>query len=263
MKTILKIFALIMMVGFWACEKNDPLGDQGELTGNIVPFNLLAQPPDAAAGDTVRLRTVCWAVDDDIETVEFYHMGFKLKDYEVKMRVQTANETVELTVNHRADSILFATDFISRYPEEGASLNDYYQTLENAYVILHDFVVPMQYALNRLRNDELIMNMSDGDFADLAEKFSLKFTRPVMIVVFPEINPFSLIYFDVDDEGFFTGELTDQGVQYVKDNLDRELMIDFLREATVADNTRITVESVAALEANGGKTSSGRTFRVL
>jgi hypothetical protein len=263
MKTILKIFALIMMVGFWACEKNDPLGDQGELTGNIVPFNLLAQPPDAAAGDTVRLRTVCWAVDDDIESVIFNHMGFKILDFEVKMRVQTANETVELTVNHMADSVLFSSEFIARYPEDGATMNDYYQTLENAYVILHDFVVPMQYALNRLRNEELIMNLSDGNFTELVEKFSLKFTRAVMIVVFPEINPFSLTYFEVDDQGFYTGELTEQGVQYVKDNLDRELMIDFLREATVADNTRVTVESVAALEADGGKTSSRRTFRVL
>jgi hypothetical protein len=263
MKTILKIFALIMMVGFWACEKNDPLGDQGELTGNIVPFNLLAQPPDAAAGDTVRLRTVCWAVDDDIESVIFNHMGFKILDFEVKMRVQTADETVELTVNHLADSVLFSSEFIAHYPEEGATMNDYYQTLENAYVILHDFVVPMQYALNRLRNEELIMNMSDVNFTQVVEKFSLLFRRPVMIVVFPEINPFSLIYFKVDDQGFYTGELTEQGVQYVKDNLDRELMIDFLREATVADNTRVTVESVAALEANGGKTSSGRTFRVL
>jgi len=263
MKTLFKIFLLMIVVGFWACEKNDPLGDQGDLTGNIVPFNLLAQMPDASAGDTVRLRTVCWAVDDDIETVSFYHSGFKLRDYEVKMRIQTTDTIYELIVNHIEDSILTPSTFIASYPEEGASLNDYYQTLENAYVILHDFVVPIQYDLNRLRNEELIMNMSEGNFTKVVEKFSLLFTRPVMTVVFPEINPFSLTYFKVDDEGFFTGELTEQGVQYVKDNLDREIMIDFLREATVADNTRVTVESVAALEANGGKTSSRRTFRVL
>jgi len=49
----------------------------------------------------------------------------------------------------------------------------------------------------------------------------------------------------------------------VIDNLDRELMNDFLREATVADNTRVTIETVAALEANGGEKNSRRTFRVL
>jgi len=263
MKTILKIFALIMMVGFWACEKNDPLGDQGELTGNIVPFNLLAQPPDAAAGDTVRLRTVCWAVDDDIETVSFYHSGFKLRDYEVKMRIQTTDTVYELTVNHLEDSVLTASTFIASYPEEGASLNDYYQTLENAYVILHDFVVPMHYALTRERNQDLIMIMNDQVFEAVVEKFSLKFNRAIMTTVFPEINPFSLVYFKVDDDGFYTGELTEQGIQYIIDNLDRESMIDFLREATVADNTRITAESVAKLEANGGAASSRRTFRVL
>lgn len=263
MKTIFKIFAVIMMVGFWACEKNDPLAEQGRLTGNITPFNLLAQPPDAAAGDTIRLRNVCWAVNDDIETVTFYHSGFKLRDYDVKMRVQTQDTIFELVVVYKEDSVLTSSTFFAEYPEEGATLNDYYQTMENAYVILHDFIVPMQYALSRERNEELILAMNDLVFEEIVQRFSLKFNRAIMVTVFPEINPFSLAYFKVDEDGFYTGELTEQGIQYVIDNLDRELMNDFLREATVADNTRVTIETVAALEANGGEKNSRRTFRVL
>lgn len=253
----------MIIVGFWACEKNDPLSDQGELTGNIVPFNLLAQMPDAAAGDTITLRTVCWAVDDDIETVSFYHSGFKIRDYEIKMRVQTTDTLYELTIIHTEDSVLTSSTFIADYPEEGASLIDYYQTLENAYVILHDFIVPMHYALTKLTGEELIMAMNDQVFNSVVVKFTEVFNRAVMTTVFPEVNPFSLTYFEVDDDGFYTGELTELGIQYIIDNLDRERMIEFLRDAIVADNTRVTVESVAALEANGGAASSTRTFRVL
>ena len=263
MKTIFKIFAVIMMMGLLACEKNDPLAEQGQLTGSITPFNLLAQPPDAAAGDTIRLRNVSWAVNDDIETVTFYHSGFKLRDYDVKMRVQTQDTIFELVVVYKEDSVLTSSTFFAEYPEEGATLNDYYQTMENAYVILHDFIVPMQYALSRERNEELILAMNDLVFEEIVQRFSLKFNRAIMVTVFPEINPFSLAYFKVDEDGFYTGELTEQGIQYVIDNLDRELMNDFLREATVADNTRVTIETVAALEANGGEKNSRRTFRVL
>ncbi len=263
MKTIFKIFLLMILVGFWACEKNDPLADQGELTGEMVPFNLLAQMPDAPAGDTITVRNVSWAVGDDIETITLYHSGFKLRDYEVKLRVQTTNETVDLSVKHLEDSVLFASTFIAEYPEEGATLNDYYQTLENAYVILHDFIVPMQYALTKDRDEELIMAMNDQVLNAIVVKFSEVFNRAVMTTVFPEVNPFNLNFFVVDDEGNITGEITDEGKLYIIDNMDRELLIDFLREAAVSDNTRVTVESVARLEGSEAGASSERTFRVL
>ncbi|MFN3554940.1 MAG: hypothetical protein ACK4VN_03140 [Bacteroidales bacterium] len=264
MKTIYKIFAIAMVVGLWSCEKNDPLSDQGDLTGKIVPFNLLAQMPDAAAGDTLNLRTVTWAVNDDIESVSFHHMGFKLREYEVKMAIPTQNgPTVELAVVHLEDSVKIAKTLIKSYPEAGQSLNDFYQTIENAYVIVHSFVVPQVYKLNRERNQELIDVMPQAVFQTIVEKFSLLFKRPTMISVFPEINPFSIVYFEIDGNGNYTGNLTAAGREYIQNNLDKERMKDFLKEAVVADNTRVTIESVSSLVNEQGSTSSRRTFRAL
>lgn len=264
MKTLYKIFALIVILGLWSCEKNDPLADQGDLTGIIVPFNLLAQMPDAAAGDTVRLRTVTWAIDDDIESVSFYHMGFKLREYEVKMAVQiSSGSTVELATLFKEDSVKFASTLVASYPEQGSTLNDYYQTYENAYVVVHNFLVPQQYRLSKEKNEELILAMKDGVYQAVVEQFSNLFTRPVMVAVFPDINAFSPTYFVIDDEGFYTGEITPAAKQYIVKNLDRETMNEFLKDATVADNTRVTIESVTTLEVTGAHTTSARTFRAL
>ncbi len=254
----------LLMFTFLACEKNDPLADQGVVSDRVAPFNLLAQMPDAAAGDSITLRTVCWAVNDDIETVELFHEGFKLRTFETTMSVEIDDGTIhELNAFFAEDTIYVEQDIIAKYPEEGSSLLEFYQTLENAYVILHDFIVPQVYALMKKTNVELVMAMDDHIFEEIVEQLSPQFNRRIMIAVFPEINQFSLVYFVVDDEGFFTGELTEAGFQYVIDNLTRELVAGFLKEATATDNTRVTVESVATLENNAASSSSTRTFRVL
>ncbi len=264
MKSFPIISLTLLMFTFMACEKNDPLADQGELTETITPFNLLAQMPDAAAGDTITLRTVCWAVNDDIQTVELFHEGFKLRTFETIMSVEINDGTIhELSAFFAEDTIYVEQDIIVKYPEEGSSLLDFYQTLENAYVILHDFIVPQVYALMKKTNEELIMAMEDHIFDEIVQQLSLQFNRRIMTTLFPDINQFSLVYFVVDDEGFFTGELTEAGIQYVIDNLTRELVAEFLKEATATDNTRVTVESLATLENNAASSSSTRTFRVL
>ncbi|GEM_PF-1722113 len=264
MKTRILLSALFCLAWLPGCEKNDPLADQGELTGTVVPFNLLAQMPDAAPGDTLILRTVCWAVDDNLATVDFYHRGFKQRNYDVKMMVNAAGGVSrELRAQFAGDTLFFSRTHIAQYPQSGQSLTDYYQTLENAYVILHDFVVPGDYALSRERNQDLIMAMNDADYERLVDGFTGQFDRPATVQVFPGINPFSLTYFRVDAQGFFTGELTDEGRQYIRNNLSREIMIEFLKEAMVSDNTRVTMESVATLDVNDAHTSSTRVFRVL
>ncbi|MDR4988533.1 MAG: hypothetical protein RG741_06825 [Bacteroidales bacterium] len=265
MKSLLKLTGFVLIASvFWACEKNDPLADQAELTGTQTPFNLLAQMPDAAAGDTLSLRTVCWSVNDDIATVEFFHEGFKLRNYEVKMSVQTAaGNTYELATTLLEDSIFFDQSLMASYPEEGTSLLDHYQTYENAYVILHDFIVPNIYKLSRESNQDLILAMNENVYTLIVEKLSHQFNRAVMVTVFPEINQFSVVYFVIDDQGNFTGEITEEAVLYIQEHLTREKMNDFLREASVSDNTRVTVESVATLENNAASASSTRIFRVL
>ena len=266
MKTIYKILILVFAVILWACEKNDPLADQGRLTGEMVPFNLLAQMPDAPAGDTLTLRNVSWAVNDDIDEVTFSHRGFKLRTYDIKLSVPTsdANNTVhELAVVFTEDSILTSTTQFALYPEGEESLDQYYQTLENAYVILHDFIVPQQYALTRPSNEQLINEMEEGLFEQIVHAFANQVSRHILVAFFPDINPFSLVYFVVDDDGFYTGELTEQGMEYYLTHMNKEIFNDFLREATVADNTRVTIETAATLETSNAIAISTRTFRIL
>lgn len=264
MKSLLKIFALLFLVALWACEKHDPLTDQGDLTGATTPFILLAQMPDAAVGDTITLRSVSWAVDDNIARVSFYHEGFKLRTYEVKLAIEGNDNIIHnIETTLLEDSVLFEQSLIADYPEDGKSMNDYYQTYDNAYVVMHDFVVPERYALTRKTNEELVMAMGDAVFNQLVVNFSKLFTRGMMIVVFPEINAFSLDYFIIDDGGNYTGEITELAVEYIIENLNRELLISFLNEARVADNTRVIIESVATLDDNETHAGSTRMFRIL
>lgn len=264
MKSLIKISGLLMLLFFWACEKNDPIAEQGDLTGTTTPFVLLAQMPDAAVGDTVTLRTVCWANDDNIATVNFLHEGFKLRTYEVKLTIEGSNEIVHnIQTTLLEDSVLFEQTLIAEYPEDGKSMTDYYQTYDNAYVVFHDFIVPERYALTKSKDEELIMAMDDAVFNQLVINFSELFTRDMMIVVFPEINAFSLDYFVIDDDGNFTGGITELAVEYIIENLNRELLITFLNEAGVADNTRVIIETVATLDDNTTSARSTRMFRIL
>ncbi|MFW5724997.1 MAG: hypothetical protein ACOCX0_01025 [Bacteroidota bacterium] len=266
MKTTVKIIILVLVAGLWACEKNDPLADQGELTGRTVAFNLLAQMPDAAAGDTIALRNVSWAVDDNIETIVFRHSGFKLRSYEVKIAIEVEGETntvYELEASLAQDSILTPSTLFATYPEEGFVLNDYYQTLENAYVINHDFIVPAGYALSTEEGPELINAMDEEVFGFFVQQFSTQLNRDMLLTIFPDLSPFSVDYFEIDDEGNFTGELTPEGIQYYIDNIDRELFNEFLDEATVEDNTRVTIESEAILEGAEEGSTSTRNFKVI
>lgn len=263
MKTKFKFYILILMTALWACEKNDPLADQGELTGKVVPFNLLAQMPDAPAGDTLNLRNVSWAINDDIETITFSHEGFKERTFEVKIAFNVADTVYQREAFLAEDSIIIPPTLFATYPEEGKELNDYYQTMENAYVILHSFIVPQQYALSKQSNETLILAMDDEIFNYFVHTFSTTLNRDILLDIFPDLSPFSVTYFATDSQGNITGELTEEGVQYYIDNIDRERFNDYLTEATVTDNTRVTIETEAILEGMDEGASSERTFRVL
>ncbi len=263
MKTQFKIFFLFLMTALWACEKNDPLEEQGELTGDVVAFNLLAQMPDAAPGDTLNLRNVSWAIDDNIETITFSHEGFKLRTFEVKIAFNLEDTLYERQALLTEDSVITSPTLFASYPEEGEDLNDYYQTQDNAYVILHDFIVPQQYALSKESNEELILAMDDSVFNWFVQTFSATLNRDILLFIFPDLNAFSTTLFEIDDMGNFTGELTPEGMQYYIDNTDRELFNAFLTEAVVSDNTRVTLETEAILEGMEEGATSQRTFRVL
>jgi hypothetical protein len=263
MKTIYKIFILVFMAALWACEKNDPLAEQGDFTGNIVPFNLLAQMPDAAAGDTLILRNVTWAVEDDIDKVVFHHSGFKLRNYEVKWSISAEGTTYEMASTFAEDSILFELSQIASYSGEAGGLNPYYQTQENAYVILHEFIVPQQYKLTKENNRDLIDAMESEIFDYFVNTFSVQLNRDILTTIFPSINRFSVVYFVFDNEGFFTGELTPAGIDYFKTNITRERFSDFVKEATVVDNTRVTVRTEANVKGISVVSPSSRIFRVI
>ncbi len=263
MKTIFKIVLIVFMATLWACEKNDPLGDQGELTGNIVPFNLLAQMPDAAAGDTLTLRNVSWAVEDNIETISFFHRGFKKLEYTMGLAIPGTDTLYVLSASFSPDSILTPLTPIADYPKEGEELNQYYQTLENAYVIQHDFIVPQIYKLISGSNGNLVLAMDDATFGQFMETFSVEINRHMLLGFFPDLNAYSTVYFKFDDDGNFTGELTDAGVEYFLSNITREIINEFLEEATVEDDTRVTIETQAVVEESTTPAVSTRVFKVI
>jgi len=262
MKTSRNILLVFMAsLALLACEKNDPIPGQGTLTGNITPFNLLAQMPDAKVTDTLMLRTVCWAKNDDINSVAFYYRGFKIKSYSVKMGLVVNNQPVTLTAEHKTDTIFIEKSLIRSYPQAGESLNDYYQTIENAYVIICPFVVADGFTLADVSNAGVIEEMNDEVFSIIVNKLSLKMDRGVVLKIFPSA-PAACFEFD-PQTGFFTGNLTQFGIDYVRTNLTREILIEYLAEASLDDNTRGTIESVATLAVTGASTTSSRNFRII
>jgi hypothetical protein len=261
MKTLKNIILILMLgLGLMACEKNDPIADQGTLTGNITAFNLLAQMPDAKVVDTLMLRTVCWAVNDDINNVSFYYRGFKIKSYSVKMGLIVNSLPVQLSADTKTDTLFIDRTLIRSYPEAGESLNEYYQTIENAYVIVCPFIVGEGFSLVELSGAALIEEMSDVVFAAIVKKLSLQMNRGMVQKLFPSAP---VACYEFDQQGFFTGNLTEFGFQYVQNNMTREMLIENLSEATVEDNTRGTIESVAKIAVTNALSTSARNFRII
>ncbi len=241
-----------------SCEKNDPLGDQGILTGNLAPFNLLAQMPDAKVNDTLMLRTVAWATNDDMNNISFFYRGFSVKNYSVRMQITVSGAPKLFQVTHRTDSLFIPRTLIRSYPQAGESLNLYYQTAENAYVIVCPFVVATGFSLLVQEGPALINAMPNSDFSAIVHKISLQMNRADVRQLWPSAP---ITCFEFDANGNFTGNLTEFGFNYVRENLTRALLIQHLIEATVDDNTRGTIESVATV-ATTSRTSS-RNFRII
>ncbi|MBW6499124.1 MAG: hypothetical protein K0B09_12090 [Bacteroidales bacterium] len=261
MKTLRNIFLIFLLgTGLAACEKNDPMDGQGGLTGNLTPFNLLAQMPDAKVNDTLMLRTVCWSINDDISDVSFFYRGFKIKSYSVKMGLIAGGQPYQLTAEHKTDTIFIDLTLIKSYPEEGTPLNNYYQTIENAYVIVHPFVVSDPFTLANQSGVDVIEEMTDHTFGVLVGKLSLQMNRPIVLSLFPSAPA---ACFEFDQQGFYTGNLTEFGVQYVQDHMTREILSEHLAEASVEDNTRATIESKATIAVTNAYAISARNFRVI
>jgi len=261
MKTLRNIFLIVLLgLGLAACEKNDPIFKQGGLTGNLTPFNLLAQMPDAKVEDTLMLRTVCWSINDDITDVSFFYRGFKIKSYSVKMGLIAGGQPYQLAAEHKTDTIFIDQTLIRSYPEAGTSLNTYYQTIENAYVIVHPYIVSADFTLANLSGADVIMEMSDHTFEVLVGKLSPQMNRPIVLKLFPSAPA---ACFEFDNQGFYTGNLTPFGVQYVQDHMTRELLAEHLTEASVEDNTRATIESKATVAVTNAYAISARNFRVI
>ncbi|MEE4178146.1 MAG: hypothetical protein V2I46_11625 [Bacteroides sp.] len=261
MKTLRNIILIFVLgMGLIACEKNDPIADQGSLTGNMTPFNLLAQMPDAKVNDTLVLRTVCWSINDDIEEVSFFYQGYKLKNYSITMGMVVNDEPVELSAEHKPDTIFIENTLIKSYPEEGTSLNAFYQTIENAYVIEHPFIVPGDFTLYNLEDSEVVDEMSQETFDILVAELSLQMNRAIVLMLFPSA-PASC--FEFDQQGFYTGNLTEAGFTFVQENMTRELLIEYLSEASLEDTTRGTIESVATVAETNASATSARNFKIL
>jgi hypothetical protein len=208
--------------------------------------------------DTLNLRTVAWATNDDINNISFFYRGFSVKNYSVKMQITVSGAPVLFQVAHKTDSLFIDRTLIMNYPEAGQSLNLYYQTAENAYVIVCPFVVATGFSLLVQEGAALINAMRDADFAAIVHKISLQMKRPDVRQLWPAAP---IACFEFDANGNFTNNLTEFGFNYVRENLTRAILIQHLTEATVEDNTRGTIESVATVGTTS-KTSS-RNFRII
>ncbi|HSV77349.1 MAG TPA: hypothetical protein VLH37_10000 [Bacteroidales bacterium] len=263
MKMLFKSFLLLAAIGvfFASCDKNDNLAELGTPTGLIKPFNLLAQMQDAKVTDTLMLRTVSWSEHDDISTISFFYEGFRIQNFSVRMAFTVSGQTVRLSANHLTDTIFIERTLIESFPRAGESLNDFYQTIENAYVIICPFYVGSGFGMLTSTGALLIEQMSNPAFNAIVQKLSLQMNRAHVLSLFPgapvlcfEFNP---------QTGAFTGNLTPFGFEFVRTNLTRARLAQHIDEATVEDNSRGTIESVAVIGKTNASTTSSRNFRII
>jgi hypothetical protein len=262
-KTIYILLIGWVMALTLSCEKTDTLAKQGTLTGNEFANATLSNIGATAALDTITLSTTCWSTNDNIASVNYSHEGFTLATLSLKWKVTANNVAYEYEYSFNIDT--------AKTPETPivsiTDMDKYYQTLMNAYVVKHNFIIPAQYAIASTDGKGVLNAMEDNYFAKFAEYFSTKVNKDVTVKLFPTRPEHDTVLFvrainPTSGLNEFTGALTDAGKLFVKDNLTKTLINTYFDAASRKEFGKITVYSVTKL-ISGSEAKRQRTFEVL
>ena len=163
----MKKFIILSILGIMAmsCEKTDVLGEQGELTGNDYPFLTLSSIPDSRPADTVTISSIFWAVNDDISKWSVTQSGFKATtfdlDWSLDYKIDTLDKTATFSYGEVLDTLFYPDMELLLVENNGITLDTFYRTEENAYVVRKPYIISDEYTVRDLEDGEAIDGLSD------------------------------------------------------------------------------------------------------
>ena len=247
-----------MFIGFLSCEKIDPLSEQGTLTGVEVPNAILSTIAATAAEDTITLSTTCWAVDDNIAKVEYAHKGYKSSTLAISWTVKIDDETsYDFSESFNTDTTFIDSVLITSI----TSLDEFYQTFMSAYVVKYDFIIPNDYIITNSSGKKVITDMSVDHFQKFVNLFAAEMNKEVVEELFT-IEPEDLDTYFVKEDDVYTGALTSDGVQYVKDNLTKDVIKSKPSKSSVTAFAESTIFSITTLSTNASSIAE-KSFEIL
>ncbi|WP_439882071.1 hypothetical protein ACSX1A_02695 [Pontibacter sp. MBLB2868] len=204
-----------------ACEKDEPMAELGKTSGLYSPeVQMTASNRAPETGDTVAFTVTTWQRNDDIAKVELLHKlyeDFGLYFELDKTVVETWDPDAPLMVvsDTIANNVTWKT-----FPEDGMSLNDYYVTSNNAYVLRGEYKqFKPESGKYSLEGEELLDQLPDEPYQILLNQLSYAITVAEYEKLFPEAD---------DTKYKMTGGartgISSAGQAYLRNNLTKELL---------------------------------------
>ncbi len=245
---ILMTLCLIAM----SCEKRDVLAEQGTKTGKDYPYITLSSIPDSRPADTVYISTRFWAINDDIERLDVFQDGFKVRDLDLQwewtVNLDSTVETRTLAYTVSSDSVFYPETPLFEIQNTGVALDTFYRTSDNAYVFIKPWVIPDNYAIADLDGEEVVDSLSSEDMTSAVDYLISQVDRSDVLQWLPNADS---SYFVLDNSGEFTGEISVEGKTKLKTDLDKTALKAFLTSASYVEESEIklraAVENQAAI----------------
>lgn len=238
------ILFILLTISFGACEKRDVLGEQGELTGFDQPYLTLSSIPDSRPMDTITIASRFWAINDDIDRLQVFQEGYKVRDISMQWdwEVQRDTQSFLRSISYQKieDSIFYPETLLHEIVNTGVALDTFYRTIDNAYVFIKPWVVPASYAIVDVEGEEAVMALSAEELEQVATTFVDQVDAWDVLYWYPMADS---SYFELDTAGQFTGVLTSAGKDAFKAMVNTELLQENLTEAEYSEASEIKLKA--------------------
>lgn len=204
-----------------ACEQDEPLEELGKAQDNYRPeVRMTASNRAPEVGDTITFTVTTWQRNDDIAKVELLQKVYE--DFGLYFEL---DKTVVETWNPDAP-VLVVTDTIyndaawATFPEEGRTLNSYYVTSNNAYVLQGEYLgFTPENSNYSPEGEELLDQLPQEPYNILLNQLSYAITVEEYEHLFPEAG---------DENYTMTGTsrtgISSAGRTYLQQNLTKQLL---------------------------------------
>lgn len=209
------------MCSLAACEKDEPIEELGKSLDTYRPeVQMTVSNRAPEVGDTITFSVTTWQRNDDISKVELLQKVYE--DFGLYFEL---DKTVVETWNPD-DPVMVVTDTIynntawKTFPEEGRSLNSYYVTSRNAYVLNGEYKnFKPESGKYSLEGEELLDQLPEEPYKILLNQLSYSITVAEYQNLFPEATDNHFVI----TGGARTG-ISSAGRAYLQQNLTKGLL---------------------------------------